>query len=29
LESAVRPKPIRLKGLRRYPGIGMRSIEEY
>ncbi len=25
----ARPKPLRLKGPKRYPGIGMRSIKEY
>jgi hypothetical protein len=29
LESAVRPKPLKLKGPRRYPGIGTRSIKEH
>jgi hypothetical protein len=29
MESAVRPKPLELKGPRRYPGTGMRSIKEH
>jgi hypothetical protein len=29
LGSAVRPKPLKLKGPKRYPGIGMRSIKEH
>jgi hypothetical protein len=28
-ECAVRPKPLKLKGPRRYPGIGTRSIKEH
>ncbi len=27
--SAVRPKPLRQKGLRKYPGIGIWSIKEH
>ncbi len=29
LGSAVRPKPLKLKGPKRYPGIGMRSIKKH
>jgi hypothetical protein len=28
-ESAVRPNPLKLKGPKRYPGIGTRSIKEH